>query len=395
VVKPDSAVASARDRPRPRGRRTGVAMSGDVFISYSRRDEEFVLRLVGDLEARQAPAWIDRGNIHGGEQWRASIQRGIREARAFVLVISPNSIASANVAEEVTLALQLGKPIIPLVYRRAKIPPALNAQLRRYQFLDFGRGGYGDNVLDLYDALTSLGVPMEIDRAELAHRRDERLGGRVDTQWGAVFARVPGWAFAWALGWALFWVVVATVLVIAQSPDDPRSYVALPFGGFAGGLIGGLFAGLVTMVSLRHNATSIRWRHMSPSIPIWGIVGSIGVIAAGALAFASVQVQEAAHPECTGDLGECLGQAFGQAIGEALAYAFAVLFAIVLYSAVVLFAIGCVAAWLVVRRIRRLEPGIVGQQTGGVVAGWGCGSILAAIAGLVVAGIIGSAVSPT
>ena len=100
-------------------------MPGDVFVSYSRKDEEFVLRLVNDLEDRHALAWIDRGNIHGGEQWRASIQSGIRDAKAFVLVISPNSIASPNVGEEVGLALQLGIPIIPLVYRRACIPAAV------------------------------------------------------------------------------------------------------------------------------------------------------------------------------------------------------------------------------------------------------------------------------
>ncbi len=370
-------------------------MPGDVFISYSRRDEEFVLRLVNDLEARQAPAWIDRGNIHGGEQWRASIQGGIRDARAFVLVISPDSMASPNVAEEIGLALQFGTPIIPLVYRRATIPADLEAQLRRYQFLDFGRGGYRDNLLDLFDALTSLGVRMEIDRAELARRRDERLGASVDTQWGAVFARVPGWALAWGIGWALFWVVVAIVLVVAASPEDPGQYVVLPLGGFVGGVIGGLLAGLVTMVALRHNAGSVRWRHMSPAIPIWGIVGSVGVVAAGALAMAGAGVEEAARPACTGDLGECLGQALGNAIGDAIASAIAVAFAILLYSAAVLFVIGCVAAWLVVRRIRRLEPGIVGQQTGGVVVGWGCGSMVAAIAGLVAAAIIGSAVAPT
>ena len=369
-------------------------MPGDVFVSYSRKDEEFVLRLVNDLEDRNALAWIDRGNIHGGEQWRVSIQDGIRDARAFVLVISPNSMASPNVAEEIRLALQLGKSIIPLVYRRTGIPADLNAQLRRYQFLDFGRGGYRDNLLDLFDALTSLGVRLEVDRAELAHRRDERLGARVDTQWGAVFGRVPGWALAWGLGWALFWVVVAIALVVTASPDDPGQYAVLPIGGFVGGVIGGLLAGLITMMSLRHNAGSIRWRHMSPAIPIWGIVGSIGVIAAGAVAVAGVRMEEAAQPACTGDVVECFGQAFGQALGEALAYAFAVAIAVFLYSVVVVFAIGCIAAWLVVRRIWRLEPGIVGRQTTGVVVGWGCGSVIAAIAGIIVAAMIGAAMAP-
>ena len=45
-------------------------MAQEVFISYSHRDDEFVLRLASDLEDRGASVWIDRGNIQGGEQWR-------------------------------------------------------------------------------------------------------------------------------------------------------------------------------------------------------------------------------------------------------------------------------------------------------------------------------------
>ena len=230
---------------------------------------------------------------------------------------------------------------------------------------------------------------MDIDRTDLARRRDERLGQRRDVKWGAVFGRVPGWALAWGIGWALFWIVVAIALVVALSPENPGQYVVMPFGGFVGGVIGGLLAGLVTMLSLRHNAGSIHWRHMAPSIPIWGIVGSIGVIVAGYLASVGARVEAAARPACTGDAVDCVGQAFGQALGEAIASAIAIIFLVLAYSTVVVFGIGCVAAWLTVRRIRRLEPGIVGRQTGGVVAGWGCGSLLAAIAGLIAAALLG------
>ena len=367
-------------------------MPGDVFVSYSRRDEEFVLRLVDDLEDRQALAWIDRGNIHGGEQWRASIENGIREAKAFVVVISPNSIASSNVAEELDIAFQLGKPIIPLIYRPAKMSADLNQRLRRYQILDFGRGGYTQNLLDLFDALVNLGVGLEVDRADLAERRRVRLGARVDTEWRAVLSRVPGWALAWGFGWALFWVIVPIVLIIVTSPENAGQYVVFPFGGFAGGLVGGLIAGLFTMMSLRHHASSIRWRHMSPAIPIWGIVGPIGVIAAGAIAVAGVRVQEVAQPACTGGAAQCIGEAFGQAIGEALAYAFAVAIVVLLLCVVVVFGIGCVAAWLVVRRIRRLEPGIIGRQTAGVTVGWGCGSLVAALSAILAAVFIADAI---
>lgn len=65
-----------------------------LFISYSRRDQEFVLRLATDLQDRGAQVWIDQGDIQGGEQWRESIAKGVQGCQAFVLVVSPDSINS-------------------------------------------------------------------------------------------------------------------------------------------------------------------------------------------------------------------------------------------------------------------------------------------------------------
>jgi len=48
-------------------------MPDHVFISYSREDEEFVLKLKDELEERGFPIWLDTGGIRAGEAWRASI----------------------------------------------------------------------------------------------------------------------------------------------------------------------------------------------------------------------------------------------------------------------------------------------------------------------------------
>ncbi len=357
--------------------------TSEVFISYSRRDQEFVLRLVTDLEDRKALAWIDQGDIQGGEQWRQSIAAGVQNCKVFVLVVSPDSINSPYVGEELSLAFKHRKPVIPLIYRKTDIPAMLSAQLRDYQFLDFRRGGYAQNLTDLITALGRQGVTLQADASQLAQRRHERLGASIKTQWGAVFGRIPGWAFAWGLGWAIFWIILPIVLSIVAKSQF-KNFLALPIGGFVGGLIGGLLAGLFTMVALRHNAISIRWKHMSPSIRAWGLVGPIGAIVAGVIAFAGLST--AAPANCTGlNFGECIGKAFGTAIGTALV---AVLSAF-LYSLVAMFAIGAVAGWLAVRHIRRLEPGILGRQAIWVIVGWGGGSIVSAIATLILMSALG------
>ncbi len=45
---------------------------------------------------------------------------GIRDCKAFVLVLSPDADKSKYVREEVNKALELGKTIFPVIYRPAK-----------------------------------------------------------------------------------------------------------------------------------------------------------------------------------------------------------------------------------------------------------------------------------
>ena len=49
---------------------------------------------------------------------------------------------------------------------------------------------------------------------------------------------------------------------------------------------------------------------------------------------------------------------------------------------------GMFAGWQAVRHIRRLEPGITTGQSRGVSLGWGCGAIVAAVAMIIVVGIL-------
>ena len=77
-----------------------------VFLSYSRRDADFVDELSRRLTLLGYEAWVDREDIIGGgeDRWRRSIVRAIRESDAMVLVLSPNATASENVERELSVA---------------------------------------------------------------------------------------------------------------------------------------------------------------------------------------------------------------------------------------------------------------------------------------------------
>ena len=66
----------------------------DVFISYSRRDTEFVKVLYEALDASTYDTWIDWQGIAPTTEWWKEIEAGIESSDNFLFVISPDSVAS-------------------------------------------------------------------------------------------------------------------------------------------------------------------------------------------------------------------------------------------------------------------------------------------------------------
>jgi len=89
----------------------------DVFISYSRKDKEFVHKLNDTLKARDRESWVDWEKIRTAEDWWRKIQEAIAAANTFVFVITPDSIASDICRKEVDYASSLNKRIMPILRR--------------------------------------------------------------------------------------------------------------------------------------------------------------------------------------------------------------------------------------------------------------------------------------
>lgn len=102
------------------------------FVSYSRRDQEFVLRLGGDLRAAGSQIWVDQIDISPGDHWDRAVEAAVRDCVGMLLILSPSSVASENVLDEVTVALEAGKPVIPIRIEPCDLP----LRLARVQFID-------------------------------------------------------------------------------------------------------------------------------------------------------------------------------------------------------------------------------------------------------------------
>lgn len=98
------------------------AQSQSYFLSYSRSDERFALRLAKDLRGRGISMWVDQLDIHPSEHWDRAIERAVQNCRGIVVILSPKSAASDNVADEISYALDSGKSVIPVMIERCTLP---------------------------------------------------------------------------------------------------------------------------------------------------------------------------------------------------------------------------------------------------------------------------------
>jgi hypothetical protein len=82
---------------------TGIEFCS-LFISYSTHDEEFARRLHADLQANGVRCWFAPHNVQGGKKIHRQIDEAIRVYDRLLLVLSPASMASEWVGEEIALA---------------------------------------------------------------------------------------------------------------------------------------------------------------------------------------------------------------------------------------------------------------------------------------------------
>ncbi len=111
-----------------------------AFFSYSRDDSKFALRLAEDLKAAGANVWLDQLDLVGGQRWAEAVQEALEKCPRVLAILSPSAVASPNVMDEVTFALDETKTVIPVLHRDCKVPYRLRP-LHRIDFrTDYARG---------------------------------------------------------------------------------------------------------------------------------------------------------------------------------------------------------------------------------------------------------------
>jgi hypothetical protein len=102
----------------------------DVFVSYSRKDKEFVEKLVTALEAKKRDVWVDFEDIPFAAEWWDEIQKGIESSESAIFVISQDYLASEVCGLEVNYVHKNNKRIVPIVFEKPErntVPDTLAA----------------------------------------------------------------------------------------------------------------------------------------------------------------------------------------------------------------------------------------------------------------------------
>lgn len=145
----------------------------ESFISYSRKDKEFVERIFAALQKTGIDPWMDSDDIPVASRWKQEILVGIQYCHNFLYVISPDSVISEYCDMELDHALALNKRIIPIA---KQLCPNIRESISELNWIFFDNFDEGiSNLLEILDSPlgTSFG-----DRLDAQIRISDPLGER-------------------------------------------------------------------------------------------------------------------------------------------------------------------------------------------------------------------------
>lgn len=123
---------------------SSIGYVNDVFISYSRKDEDIALNLYNSLVDRGLKVWFDNESIPKGKDWEKEIELGIRQSRLFVPILSKNVEQESFVPHEYRSEWKIASMLSEKMGERAFIVP------------------FAQKTFDFYNPMTK--VPKEFSR---------------------------------------------------------------------------------------------------------------------------------------------------------------------------------------------------------------------------------------
>ena len=142
-------------------------MSHDIFISYSRDDQQRMQHIRDALEESGLTVWTDTGIKPGTESWKQAIAAAIKGCKAVVVLFSPDAAQSTWVNRELDYAELHKKKIYPMLVRGNEAE-SVPFGYTTYQFIDIrDEDAVDDGIVALLTTmqgalLQSGGIPVSV-----------------------------------------------------------------------------------------------------------------------------------------------------------------------------------------------------------------------------------------
>ena len=103
-----------------------------VFVSYAHRDSDRVFAEIKRFNEAGFHVWYDEG-IAPGNEWSDEIAEALSKCAVFVVMLTPTSAPRENVLNEISYALEEGKPFLAIYLEETELPPGLKLRISRRQ----------------------------------------------------------------------------------------------------------------------------------------------------------------------------------------------------------------------------------------------------------------------
>lgn len=140
-----------------------------VFLSHSSGDAEAVDMFRGQAAAAGMEVYLAEHDVQPGESLAEKVQKAIRRSDAIVVLLTKSGAASAYVHQEVGVAIEAGKPVIPIVEKGV----SNLAMLGGIEYVSFDTAHPEGAIRDLTKFLTGLANRMRQD--EVRARQQQQV----------------------------------------------------------------------------------------------------------------------------------------------------------------------------------------------------------------------------
>ena len=111
-------------------------MTYDVFISYSSKDQVIADLICSELEQSGLTCWIAPRNVQPGKKYGKEIVLAIQDSSVILLIFSESSNKSEHVENEIDIAFNEGKTIIPFKITDTVMSPEFKYYLNKKHWID-------------------------------------------------------------------------------------------------------------------------------------------------------------------------------------------------------------------------------------------------------------------